>query len=96
MVLLERLDPLVLVGKVAGVDVLDDGQLGTVVERRLLAVRLLFGAVQQEYPLEEITGCLSMLIAEEHLELPCAARLLGPCVCGHERPLVEAILRVGI
>ena len=33
---------------------------------------------------------------EEDLEFPLSSRLFGPCVCGHEGPLVKPIDRVGV
>ena len=95
---LEHLNKLLLLLEVTLVNALRDGQLGAFVERHLAGVERLFGAMQEQDPLEEFTGrwLVAAAAREEDLELPEATRVLGPCVRGHEGPLVEAVLRVRI
>ena len=70
------------------------------IERRLIGIRGFFGTMKKQDPLEKFTG--SGLLAavrrrrEEDLEFPEATRSLGPCVRGHERPLVKTVVGVRV
>ena len=93
MIQLQHLDKFLLVLEVVLMNTFGHSQFGSLIQRGLIGIRCLLGAMQQQHPFEEFACGFLVVIVKHYFKLPCSPRVLRPGMSGHEGPFSEAFLR---